>query len=55
MFFPAIDALRDIINKAATKINYSYPVVLDCSKVIGLDYTSAEVKILYLIQCNDKI
>lgn len=44
MFFPAIDALREIINKAATKINYSHPIVLDCSNVIGLDHTSSEVK-----------
>lgn len=50
LFYPAIDTLRQTINKAALKYEYSRPVVLDCSKIIGLDYTSAEV--LYIIMTS---
>lgn len=46
MFYPGVDGLRDRINRSALAVGYQMPVVIDCCKFIGLDYTSAQVKIL---------
>lgn len=42
MFFPGIDHLRQKVNKASEAAEYNVPVVMDCSKFTGLDYTSAQ-------------
>lgn len=46
MFFPGIDHLRETVNKAASAAEYKVPVVVDCIKFNGLDYTSAQVSII---------
>lgn len=43
MFFPGIDHLREVVNKAAFAAEYKVPAVIDCTKFNGLDYTSAQV------------
>lgn len=43
MFFPGIDHLREKVNKASRAAEYKVPVVVDCIKFNGLDYTSAQV------------
>lgn len=45
MFFPGIDHLREKVNKASMAAEYKVPVVVDCIKFNGLDYTSAQVNI----------
>lgn len=45
MFYPGVDNLREKIYVAASASDYKVPVVIDCSKVTGLDYTSAKVTI----------
>lgn len=42
MFFPGIDHLRERANQASEAAEYAIPVVIDCSKFTGLDYTSAQ-------------
>lgn len=46
MFFPGIDHLRETVNKAALAAEYKVPVVIDCTKFNGLDYTSAQVCVI---------
>lgn len=43
MFFPGIDHLREMINKALFAADFKIPVVIECQKLIGLDYTAAQV------------
>lgn len=43
MFFPGIDNLRERANKSSSAANYQVPVVIDCVRFIGLDYTAAQV------------
>lgn len=43
MFYPGVDNLREKIYVAAASSEYKVPVVIDCCKVTGLDYTSAKV------------
>lgn len=42
MFFPGIDHLRERANMASESAEYQVPVLIDCSKFTGLDYTSAQ-------------
>lgn len=42
MFFPGIDHLRERIIQASEAAEYAIPVLIDCSKFTGLDYTSAQ-------------
>lgn len=43
LYFPGIDHLREKVNVAAREANYQVPVVIDCSKIAGIDYTAAKV------------
>lgn len=43
MFFPGIDHLREKVNKASRAAEFKVPVVIDCIKFNGLDYTAAQV------------
>ena len=38
--FPGIDYLREKINRALIATDFKFPVILDCSRVSTLDYTS---------------
>ena len=42
IYFPAINHLRSKVLKAATQAEFKIPVVIDCHKVTGLDFTSAQ-------------
>lgn len=42
MFFPGIDHLRERANRASAAAEYTIPVVIECAKFTGLDYTSAQ-------------
>lgn len=44
MFYPGVDNLRERSSKCAEAVDYRLPVVIDCSRIVGLDYTSAQVK-----------
>lgn len=41
MFYPGIDYIREKTNSAAASADYAVPVVVDCAKFTGLDYTAA--------------
>lgn len=41
MFYPGIDYIREKTNAAAASADYGVPVVVDCAKFTGLDYTAA--------------
>lgn len=43
LYFPGVDYLRQKVNVASQRANYQVPVLIDCSKITGLDYTSAKV------------
>lgn len=43
MFFPGIDHLRQMVNKALFAADFKVPVVIECIKFTGLDYTAAQV------------
>lgn len=40
MLYPGIDYLREKVNRADAEKEYKLPVVIDCSRVSGFDYTS---------------
>ncbi|KAJ6637083.1 Sodium-independent sulfate anion transporter [Pseudolycoriella hygida] len=42
MFFPGIDHLKQMVNKALSAADFKVPVVIDCTKFTGLDYTAAQ-------------
>lgn len=42
IYFPAINYLRSKVLKAATRAEFKIPVIIDCQKVTGLDFTSAQ-------------
>lgn len=43
MFYPGVDNLRERSSKCAEAVDYRLPVVIDCIRIVGLDYTSAQV------------
>lgn len=42
IYFPAINHLRAKVLKAATQAEFKIPVVIDCYKITGLDFTAAQ-------------
>lgn len=42
IYFPAINHLRAKVLKAALQAEFQIPVVIDCHKVTGLDFTAAQ-------------
>ncbi|XP_055699169.1 sodium-independent sulfate anion transporter-like isoform X2 [Phlebotomus papatasi] len=42
LYFPGIDYLRERTNRATAAAEFHVPVVIDCSKFTGLDFTSAK-------------
>lgn len=42
IYFPAINHLRAKVLKAAARANFKIPVVIDCHKITGLDFTAAQ-------------
>ncbi|XP_075144822.1 sodium-independent sulfate anion transporter [Haematobia irritans] len=42
IYFPAINYLRSKVLKAAIQAEFQIPIVIDCHKVIGLDFTAAQ-------------
>lgn len=42
IYFPAINHLRGKVLKAASQAEFKIPVVIDCHKVTGLDFTAAQ-------------
>ncbi|XP_054742797.1 sodium-independent sulfate anion transporter [Anastrepha obliqua] len=42
IYFPAINHLRAKVLKACERVNFSLPVVMDCHKITGLDFTAAQ-------------
>lgn len=57
MFYPGVDNLRERSSKCAEAVDYRLPVVIDCSRIVGLDYTSAQVlmnNIFYIFGNNVK-
>lgn len=44
MFFPGIDHLRHLVTKALVAADFKLPVVIECIKLTGLDYTAAQVE-----------
>lgn len=42
LYFPAINYFREKILRAYTKAETKIPVVIDCHKISGLDYTAAQ-------------
>ncbi|XP_013108307.2 sodium-independent sulfate anion transporter [Stomoxys calcitrans] len=42
IYFPAINYLRAKVLKAATQAEFQIPIVIDCHKVTGLDFTAAQ-------------
>ncbi|XP_037955503.1 sodium-independent sulfate anion transporter [Teleopsis dalmanni] len=42
IYFPAISHLRQKILKACSQAEYQVPIVIDCLKITGLDFTSAQ-------------
>lgn len=42
IFFPAINYLRAKVLKASTQADFKIPVVIDCYKITGLDFTAAQ-------------
>ncbi|KNC32051.1 hypothetical protein FF38_04835, partial [Lucilia cuprina] len=42
IYFPAINHLRAKVLKAAAQAEFKIPVVIDCHKVTGLDFTAAQ-------------
>lgn len=42
IYFPAINHLRAKVLKAATQAEFKIPVVIDCHKITGLDFTAAQ-------------
>lgn len=55
MFFPGIDHLREKVNKASRAAEYKVPVVIDCIKFNGFDYTAAQVRWIYANYCDHLI
>ena len=51
MFYPAIDHLRETVNKTVEDFDFRLPVVVDCSKLTGLDYTTAQVFLSKKVIC----
>lgn len=43
MFYPSIVHLRDMVTKELLTVDYQVPVVIECDKLTGLDYTAAQV------------
>lgn len=44
LFFPGISHLREMVNKANATMELNLPVVIDCSKFTGFDYSAAQVR-----------
>lgn len=44
LFYPSIVHLREMVNKALLVVEFKVPVVVECEKFAGLDYTAAQVK-----------
>ncbi|XP_017480099.1 PREDICTED: sodium-independent sulfate anion transporter-like [Rhagoletis zephyria] len=42
IYFPAINHLRAKVLKACERVNFSLPVVMDCHKIAGIDFTAAQ-------------
>ncbi|XP_036344691.1 sodium-independent sulfate anion transporter-like, partial [Rhagoletis pomonella] len=42
IYFPAINHLRAKVLKACERVNFSLPVVMDCHKITGIDFTAAQ-------------
>lgn len=40
--FPGVDFLRDQINRSMVLTDFKLPVVVDCSRISTLDYTSVK-------------
>jgi len=40
IYFPGIDFIRNQVSRALIATNYSVPIVVDCSKISTLDFTS---------------
>uniref|UniRef100_T1PFV2 Sulfate transporter family protein n=1 Tax=Musca domestica TaxID=7370 RepID=T1PFV2_MUSDO len=55
IYFPAINHLRAKVLKAAMQAEFQIPVVIDCHKVTGLDFTAAQgfVKLAGGLKCED--
>lgn len=47
LYYSGIDYLRHKVIVASQRANYQVPVCIDCSKITGLDYTSAKVEVLW--------
>lgn len=43
LYFPGVDYLRQKVSVASQRANYQVPVLIDCSKITGMDYTSGKV------------
>lgn len=43
MLFPGIAHLREMVNKANVQMEFKLPVVIDCTKFTGFDYSAAQV------------
>lgn len=50
IFFPGIDHLRELANKAAFAVKHNMSVVIECCTFTGLDYTSAKVGGVLILQ-----
>ncbi|XP_073847143.1 sodium-independent sulfate anion transporter [Musca autumnalis] len=55
IYFPAINHLRAKVLKAAIQAEFQIPVVIDCHKVTGLDFTAAQgfVKLASGLKCEE--
>ncbi|XP_050321114.1 sodium-independent sulfate anion transporter [Bactrocera neohumeralis] len=42
IYFPAINHLRAKVMKACERVHFSLPVVMDCHKITGIDFTAAQ-------------
>jgi len=42
IYFPAVSYLRAKILKACEHADFAIPVVIDCQKITGIDYTAAQ-------------
>lgn len=43
MYFPGIVKLREIVNNEMLRTQFKFPVVINCIRLTGLDYTAAQV------------
>lgn len=43
MYYPSIVHIRELVNRALLTVEFKAPVVIECEKFAGLDYTAAQV------------